>query len=53
MRFDFTLGEDKIQVDIDEDVQMDTLADLALEVIASSDGMHAHIVNASDDSRII
>ena len=49
----FTLGEDKIQIDIDEDVQDGfTLADLGLEVIESSDGMHAHIVNASDDSHI-
>ena len=49
----FTLGEDKIQIDIDEDVQDGfTLADLGLEIIESSDGLHAHIVNASDDSHI-
>ena len=47
----FTLGEDKIQIDtaFQDDV---TLADLGLEIIESSDGLHAHIVNASDDSHI-
>ena len=47
----FTLGEDKIQIDtaFQDDV---TLADLGLEIIESGDGLHAHIVNASDDSHI-
>lgn len=47
----FTLGEDKIQIDtaFQDDV---TLADLGLEIIESGDGLHAHIVNANDNSDI-
>lgn len=47
----FTLGEDKIQIDtaFQDDF---TLAELGLEIIESNDGMHAHIVNANDNSHI-
>jgi len=47
----FTLGEDKIQIGtaFQDDV---TLADLGLEIIESGDGLHAHIVNANDNSHI-
>jgi len=47
----FTLGEDKIQIDTAflDDI---TLAELGLEIIERNDGMHAHIVNANDNSHI-
>jgi len=47
----FTLGGDKIQIDtaFQDDF---TLAELGLEIIESNDGMHAHIVNANDNSHI-
>lgn len=47
----FTLGEDKIQIGtaFQDDF---TLAELGLEIIESNDGMHAHIVNANDNSHI-
>ena len=47
----FTLGEDRIQIDtaFQDDF---TLAELGLEIIESNDGMHAHIVNANDNSHI-
>jgi len=47
----FTLGEDKIQIDtaFQDDF---TLAELGLEIIESNGGMHAHIVNANDNSHI-